>query len=58
MSFAHETIYDLVETKGKGFDQDEAVAIIKAKYPWINSKNMNHAISQGLYYAFKDGLQW
>tara|TARA_R110000868_G_scaffold196385_1_gene442266 strand:- start:809 stop:1198 length:390 start_codon:yes stop_codon:yes gene_type:complete len=58
MSFSHNTIYALVESKGKDFDKENTIKTIRDKYPWIDSKNINHLMSQGLYYSYKDGLQW
>lgn len=56
MRFGHKIIYDLIKINGKNFDQKKAINEIKNKYHWINDKNLDHLISQGIYYAFKNGL--
>lgn len=29
---------------------------LRDKYPWINGRNIDHVYSQGVYYAYRDGL--
>lgn len=31
----------------------EATAWVKSNYPWMNDDNVGHAVSQGIYYAWR-----
>lgn len=35
---------------------DDLQSFLERDYPWINSENMKRILSQGYYYAWKDGL--
>ena len=54
MKFGHSTVYSLAEKDGKDTKPEEFNDIYIQKYPWVNSKNIKHLFSQGMYYAWKD----
>ena len=63
MKDGHEFIYKKLETaadkkrKIKEKDvSDELQLFLHTKYPWVDSKNLKRIVSQGFYYAWKDGL--
>lgn len=56
MDFGHNLVYELA-TKAGGVSQITGFdPIMKARYPWMNAKNHSMILSQGRYYAWKDGL--
>jgi hypothetical protein len=63
MKDGHDFIYKTLETaadekrKIKEKDvSDKLKLFLHAKYPWIDSENLKRILSQGYYYAWKDGL--
>lgn len=63
MRDGHEFIYKTLETaadekrKIKEKDvSDELQLFLRKKYPWVDSGNLKRIVSQGFYYAWKDGL--
>ena len=63
MKDGHEFIYKKLETaadekrKIKEKDvADELQLFLHKKYPWVDSGNLKRIVSQGFYYAWKDGL--
>lgn len=63
MKDGHEFIYKKLETaadeKRKLKEQDvsdELQLFLHQKYPWVDSGNVERILSQGFYYAWKDGL--
>lgn len=63
MKDGHDFIYTKLKTAAdekrilKEKDvSDELKLFLHNKYPWINSRNLKEIISQGFYYAWKDGL--
>lgn len=54
MRFGHGVVYDLALASGKNTKREDFEPVIKARYPWINHKNISHLFSQGMYYAWKD----
>ena len=55
MDFGHNLVYQLASKSGvsniEGFDP-----AMKARYPWASAKNLSMILSQGRYYAWKDGF--
>jgi hypothetical protein len=63
MKDGHEFIYKTLEIaakekiKIKEKDlEDELNSFLNKTYPWIDSGNLKRILSQGFYYAWKDGL--
>lgn len=56
MKFGHAKMYALAEKAGSGVDRDAFFRVFKDRYPWASDENMAHCFSQGMYYAWKDGL--
>jgi len=63
MKDGHEFIYKKLETaadeKKKIKEKevsDELQLFLRKKYPWVDSANLKRIVSQGFYYAWKDGL--
>ena len=54
MKFGHDFVYDLALKSGKDTKYESFEPAMKARYPWVNSKNASHLFSQGMYYAWKD----
>jgi hypothetical protein len=63
MKDGHDFIYKKLETAGREKirmkEEDmtgELKLFLHKKYPWIDSENLKRILSQGYYYAWKDGL--
>lgn len=63
MRFGHTFIYNRLidlHTKGEKITSKELKVTfenhIKEKYAWVSSYNFNALFNQGMYYAWKDGL--
>ena len=63
MKVGQEFIYKALETAaqekrkiGEKDVADELKSFLHNKYPWIDSGNLKRILSQGFYYAWKDGL--
>lgn len=55
MDFGHNLIYEMAGKSGlTKFEDFEPT--MKARYPWINAKNLSQIRNQGMYYAWKDGI--
>lgn len=49
--FGSKVVYRMAEAHRRGLNQDEAAKIIKIKYPWIDNVNVEHLISQAMYFV-------
>jgi hypothetical protein len=63
MDKGHRLIYKKLESvmkENKNISNEELAEHLKnflaKKYPWINVDNFSKLLSQGIYYAYKDGL--
>jgi hypothetical protein len=56
MNFGHDLLYSMAESEGSDLNQAKWQSTVSTNYPWINTSNMNHLFSQGMYYAWKDGI--
>lgn len=57
--FVYKTLEAAADEKRKISDQevsDKLKSFLQERYPWINSRNFRSLLSQGFYYAWKDGL--
>jgi hypothetical protein len=58
MKFGHDSVYDLALKSGSKTKREDFEPVMRARYPWVNSENLSHLFSQGMYYAWKDtGLE-
>jgi hypothetical protein len=55
MKLGHETAYALVRSRGKHATQDEFLAIVLARHPWLTAENSARLFKQSMYYAWKTG---
>jgi len=57
MRSAQDLVYTMAESVGRhNLKYEEWESIIKTAYPWISQENRSHLFSQGMYYAWKDGV--
>lgn len=56
MDFGHNLIYEMAGKSGLANPFGDFEPTMKARYPWISAKNLSHIRSQGMYYAWKDGI--
>ena len=63
MRKGHDYIYKALEAatdEKRKINQTEIADLLSSflnqEYPWIDSENLKRILSQGLYYAWKDGL--
>lgn len=56
MKFGHDKMHELAEKQGSSVDIDEFSGIFKQRFAWASKENIAHCFSQGMYYAWKDGL--
>ena len=58
-SFIYKKLESIIKENKKITNEDlhtEVQTFLGRKYAWINSDNMKKLVSQGIYYAYKDGL--
>lgn len=55
MKFGHDTVYELAMEAGKTIRVNDFEPRMHARFPWVDSRNVAHLFSQGMYYAWKDG---
>ena len=57
MDEGQKMVYEMAEKTGcNGVRIDEWKVKMLQSYPWINDDNISHLYSQGMYYAWKDGM--
>jgi hypothetical protein len=56
MTLAHDTVYSMAERAGSKVDSATWRATVLSQYAWVSDDNLARALSQGMYYAWKDGL--
>jgi hypothetical protein len=56
MRAGHAMVHDLAVQNGREAQFDEFHALMHAAWPWADAPNLRHLFSQGMYYAWKDGM--
>lgn len=51
MDFGHRSTFDLASKFGDQTKYEDFEPLMKAKYPWVDSRNLSRLFSQGMYYA-------
>lgn len=55
MKFGHDFVYGLAQKSGGNTRYADFEPAMKARYPWVDAKNVGRLFNQGMYYAWKDG---
>lgn len=56
MNWGLKAIYDRAEANGDDTNETIMADEIGRQFPWMNMENIGHLVSQGFYFAWKDGL--
>jgi hypothetical protein len=56
MDFGHRLAHDLAENTGGSVDVSRWQASVLERFPWVSKGNLRACLSQGKYYAWKDGV--
>jgi len=56
MKYSHDLVYSTTNEQGKKISKLEWKKNILSRYPWVDSRNLSHLFSTGMYYAWKDGI--
>lgn len=56
MKFGNNLVYSMAETNRGQVDEGVWKTAVSHQYPWVDDKNYGRLFSQGMYYAWKDGL--
>lgn len=56
MKFGHDLVYLMAERLGADVNMDAWRGQVLERYSWINESNLSRLFSQGMYYAYKDGV--
>ncbi|MES2917429.1 MAG: hypothetical protein V4729_02305 [Pseudomonadota bacterium] len=56
MKAGHDLVYSMAESQGKEVDSAAWQAAFLSRYAWPNKDNLSKLFSQGMYYAWKDGV--